>query len=376
MHKKFTYCLSLFLLPFIFGACSKSVNRLFNRGNVKGVRSPAISSAVHKTSDYKLKFDSGKNKQLYLRYLGCGGYYIGTDKNALLIDPYFSNKSFLFVPISKMHTKINNVKYGLKDLPIHDRVRAVFVSHSHYDHMLDVPYIYTHFTDTATTKIICSQSGVNMLANLKNINKQHIVNIDSTGFSDFTQLSTQYSLGSDKSIVVTPIRSDHAPHYKKIAFYKGSSHPVKKYKEESQSTCANQWKLGTPFAFLIDIKGEDGKIEFRIFIMSSAAQPKFGWLPPELKSQHPVNLAILGAASFEYVSNYPEGIIDHLNPEKIIICHWEDFFNSYMKKNKRTVRFTNIKKFLYRLNSVYPYNVNGHEQFSMPDPKVNITINY
>lgn len=369
----FTAVIYLFLIT-AFISCSKSIDRLFCKGHVKQTRSPAVDAAVHKTNDYVIGGPS--KKQIRLRYLGCGGYYIAASNNGLLIDPYFSNRKFMWVFFPKMRTKTANVTYGLEGLKdsISKNVNGIFVTHSHYDHLLDVPYVYDNFTNKERTTIYTSSSGANMMANV--VSKSHVVNMQSKLVCNSRQQGQQYPLGKDSSIWVTPILSDHAPHYKKISFFKGESKPVADYDKDTDPTWACDWKLGSTYAFLIDFMGHDKKIEYRIFIMSSAAPPKYGWLPKELLDQHPVNLAILGAASFEYVSDYPEGIVDHLKPEKIIICHWEDFFNSYLRKKKRTVRFTNIKKFICRLNNVYPYMLNSVEQFSMPDPKTNIIINY
>ncbi len=347
---------------------------MFKDGQVKQTRFPAVDTAVYKTKDYAI--GAPLNKQIKMRYLGCGGFYIANSSDAVLIDPFFSNTGFLKVGLSKMKTSPSNVDYGLEGLmeDIKNKARGIFVTHSHYDHLLDVPYVYNHFTNKAHTKIYVSPSGAARMAHV--VDASHIVNIQSNPVSNSREMGKQYPLGADSSIWVTPILSEHAPHYKKISLYNGDSQSDTNYNSDTTLTWASQWRLGDTYAYLIDFKGENHTIEYRIFVMSSAAPPKYSWLPEDLLSEHPVNLAILGAASFEYVANYPEGIVDHLNPEKIIICHWEDFFRDYQSKTKRIVRFTNVKKFINRLNKVYPYTLNGVQQFSMPNPITNIIINY
>ncbi len=356
--------------------CTHSVQKIFRScPNKYYSTTPNVSIEVHKTNAYTLQYPTQNDKKIRMRYLGCGGFYMADASNALLIDPYFSNKRLLAVSMLKMKTKPGNVKYGLEaiETDIREKVRGIFVTHSHFDHMLDVPYIYHHNTDTATTNIYTSLSGANIMANVV---AAHVVNMEHNSVSNYLQNGKQYFLGTDSSILVTPIYAEHAPHYKNIRFYTGQSEKMSQYHCDTCKTRASQWKLGTTFAFLVDFLDKEKNIDFRIFIQSSAAQPKYGFITEELLNRHPVNLAILGAASFDYVWDYPEAIIDHLRPEKIIICHWEDFFKPYTREEKRTVRFTNLRKFIYRLNSIYPYTLNGVERFSMPDPKTDITIEY
>lgn len=135
--------------------CSKSVNKLFQEGYVKNTTGPRVSESFYKKEPYTVAFPSNKNKTINLRYLGCGGYYMANDKSAILIDPFFSNKAFWTLPISRIRTKTTIVNNALKDLEqdIKAKVNAIFVTHSHYDHMLDVPYVYEKYTDTTKTKI-------------------------------------------------------------------------------------------------------------------------------------------------------------------------------------------------------------------------------
>ena len=83
---------------------------------------------------------------------------------------------------------------------------------------------------------------------------------------------------------------------------------------------------------------------------------------------------MFGAASFSYVNDYPEPLLEYLKPERLIICHWEDFFVKYNRKKKKKVRFTNIKKYLYNVNKVYPWKIDGVEKFILPKPGTIIKV--
>jgi len=357
--------------------CSKSVSKLFENGYVKNTTGPRVSESFYKEEPYTITFPTNKNKEVNLRYFGCGGYYMANDKSAILIDPFFSNKAFLAVPILKMKTKTDNVDDALNDLEqdIKAKVNSIFVTHSHYDHMLDVPYVYEEYTDTTKTKIYCSKSGKNMMKYI--INDTNVVNIEDNPVSSWFETGKSYDIkNSEGTICVTPIMAAHAPHTRRLRLYGGESDTIPKYNRADKKTRTGDWKLGTTFSYLIDFMHDTDSIEFRILIQSSAAPPKYGWLNKEILSEHPVNIAIICAASYTNTSDYPEALVEHLNPQKVIICHWEDFFIPYNRKEKRTVRFTNINEFIYSLNSVYPYKINNEEMFTMPNPGIDITVKY
>jgi len=363
---------------FIQFGCSKSVSRLFKDGYVKNTTGPRVSESFYKKQDYTISFPITKSKEIKLRYFGCGGYYMANDKSAILIDPFFSNQPFLAIPFCKIGTKTANVKYGLMGLEqdIKAKVNAVFVTHSHYDHMLDVPYVYEKYTDTAKTKIYCSSSGKNMILNVIK-DTAYIVNIEDNLVSSWYQMGERYpKVIGRNSIRVTPIMAAHAPQMKNQRLFVGESDTIREYNHVNKKTRAKNWKQGSTFSYLIDFMQDSSLVEFRILIQSSAAPPKYGWINDTILSEHPVNIAIIGAATFANTTDYPSALVEHLKPQKVIICHWEDFFVPYNRKEKRTVRRTNVSKFIYSLNSVHPYKINDEEMFTMPNPGIDITVKY
>jgi L-ascorbate metabolism protein UlaG (beta-lactamase superfamily) len=72
---------------------------------------------------------------LSIRWLGVAGFHIRTAEHSILIDPYFSRLPFRKMFIGKIEPDlqvIHSMQY---------QADAIFVSHSHVDHLLDVPTI-------------------------------------------------------------------------------------------------------------------------------------------------------------------------------------------------------------------------------------------
>ena len=376
IKKHIAFCFILFISIILF-SCGRSVNTMFKDGYVKNTN---IADTVYKKSEpYVFKYDSLKGNELQITYLGCGGFNIERGGKSILIDPYFSNQPLFpnlffsklgFRTIQSNTTTINN---ELNQFYQQHKASSIWVSHSHYDHLLDVPYIYEQYTSQGDSVIFCSQSGANLLSSVNSINTNNTVALDEN-LTTYEKLGKQYYT-ADRTIRVTPIASAHAPHlFWNIKFYEGQGKSHEKYKTSTSKSRSDWWKEGIPLSFLFDFLDNNGIIEFRIFLQTSAANATKGFFPKSLLKQHAVNLAMFGAASFSYVNDYPEPLLEYLKPERLIICHWEDFFVKYNRKKKKKVRFTNIKKYIYNVNEVYPWKVNGVEKFILPKPGTIIKV--
>jgi hypothetical protein len=121
---------------------------------------------------------------------------------------------------------------------------------------------------------------------------------------------------------------------------------------------------------------DDGSINFRTYLNSSASSYPYGFPAQSILNQHPVDIAILCVASFNNVKNYPEGIVRYLKPKNIITCHWERFLKfsiNELKKKPKSVSLTNVNKFFRRLDQVM---VDLNSGTTCLRPNVNTTINY
>jgi L-ascorbate metabolism protein UlaG (beta-lactamase superfamily) len=96
---------------------------------------------------------AGKSTQVVLKYLGTAGWEITDGTTAILIDPYLSRINGPASPGGGSgHSMIGDTRrlYGWRDIASPDlpaidshiqRADFVLVTHTHYDHILDVPHI-------------------------------------------------------------------------------------------------------------------------------------------------------------------------------------------------------------------------------------------
>ena len=365
-----------FLMVVIASSCSRSSVKLFSK---KAIKETGIDSTLIRNEDFSINYtEHSIGNIITLKYLGSGGYYIANSHAAILIDPFFSPTKVFSLTLTKISTQTENVENGLSDIKteVYNHVEAVFNTHSHYDHLMDVPYVFNHYMDTLkpTTKIYGSTSLQAIVSTV--VDTLHVENIEE--YRGSVDTPGQWLYVNDGQIRVLPLKSDHAPHYNKgiaISLYGGEAEPIKKYKSDTSQTRVTDWREGQSFAYLIDFM-ENGRPAFRIYLLTSACSPPNGFVYADVLSEHPVNLAILGAASFANVENYPGGIIEHLNPQKILIAHWEDLFKSYLHKPERLIRATNFKELIPDIDAIYPWKVDGEQQFYMPAPGVFVELKY
>jgi glyoxylase-like metal-dependent hydrolase (beta-lactamase superfamily II) len=125
--------LSIFLLT-IFYSCSFSKYPV--KWENKGI-------AVNQSRVF-LK-TGGQGKKLRVVYTGCGGLVMDDGTETIATDPFFSNQPFMSIQLGKIRTKPGDIDLGLKRLNdaglSADRIKHVFIEHSHYDHLMDLPWL-------------------------------------------------------------------------------------------------------------------------------------------------------------------------------------------------------------------------------------------
>lgn len=345
------YFLFIFLL-----SCSTPVKKVFQ---AKKVSASGITTDIIKDS---LKIDSHiKDQKLTINYLGCGGFYFNNNHESLFIDPFFSNHGFLHVPFKKISTKPENVDHGLQSIDHIKQTQAIFITHSHYDHLLDSPFLLDKILNKEV-KIYGSTSC------------KHIIRtaIDTAKFHTIPQEEKWINVGDHFKIL--PILSDHAPHFRfpfPISLYHGEAESIKNYNSPLDKTKTKKWRGGKTYSYIIDLVN-DNKTTYRVFLQSSASDAPIGLPSPHILKDKPIDLAILGGALYNNTKDktYPQKQIEYLTPKHLLICHWEDFFRPYQEENKRFVRLTNFKKLLLAVDS----QCKGSIPYYLPNPGCSIVI--
>jgi hypothetical protein len=276
---------------------------------------------------------------LHLRYFGTGGFLLEYGTNAILTAPFFSNISFarsiLPLPIDPDKGVIDRL------LPDLSRVDAILVGHSHYDHLLDLPYIVNSgktgapiYGDTNTHHIL-----------VRNVTNK-VVNIEPDAGTYESQPSKgAWVTNANRRLRFMAFRSMHAPHICGHVFMNG---PIKEPLPSLPRTPWG-WKIGTALAYVIDFLNENGAPAYRIMYQDSAVNGcAFGRLPQELTDERPVDLAILCLGGFAETQGYPACYLDKLKPKRVFIAHWEDFFQPQTDPVK-VVRRSPLPRFIQEI---------------------------
>lgn len=264
----------------------------------------------------------------------------------------------IFLKIKSDPSQIDRFLAPLKDTM--KNVDTILVAHSHYDHLMDMPYIAKIWATNAT--IYGSETMTHILASA--LPSERLKSLNHAAGS-FARPGKWFYVDGGR-IRFMALGSEHAPHFLGIKFFKGEySADLKELPQK-----ASEWLEGKTFTFLIDFMGEGPKkeAEFRIFYQDAASNPPSGFPPPFARTgdQKRIDLAILCVAGFEQVRNYPESIIQRLSPRFVVLVHWEDFFRPLPSdpKDIQTVAGLDIEEFVGRLRRVMPSDA----KFEMPFP--------
>lgn len=346
----------------MLGACSHSISRFY----------PEI---VPKKSEAVLSVRPDSKSELNVLYLGSGNLVLERNGEAIITDPFFSNQKLLKLlgkiksSPSLYSTWKTNFEYFLSP----SVVKAGLVSHTHYDHAMDLPLLLEdrYFTNM---KVVYGNTYLPKI--MQNFEKEgvRLAALTKEQVYDPTTNDKAYEwISVSPSIRVLPILSNHAPHTKRKLFM---DKPLKaQYFEEhliysNSKTKAFKWSTGETYSFLVDFLGSD---TLRVFIQTSASEHPFGFPPAEELKKKGVDLAIVCYASAPNVDDYPNRLIDFIHPQKLMFVHWEDFFRKPKSfYDQRLVRSTNPGKVRKRIDRLGKPN----DFFMMPLPGTRIRVKY
>ena len=269
-------------------------------------------------------------------YLGVSGLIISHRGHVLMTAPFFSNPRLgsvrpkatrFFRSSPRIAADTNAIEQLLPKTA--DRASAILVGHGHYDHLLDVPYIARR---RATSALIYGGASVrHMLMGDKDLradNGRRLVRIPGADAGTVDRQGV-WIYTSDSAFRFMPIVAGHAP---MVHLFGGSynfASGTVSADLDSLPPTAPDWKLGEPYAFLIDVL-QPGSSEsiFRIFFQDAPSPPPLGFPPLALLQERVVDLAVICAATSSNVPHTPDSLLAVLRPRQVLVTHWESFFRS------------------------------------------------
>lgn len=259
---------------------------------------------------------SKNTEQISIRYLGIGALDIRYQNQRLLTDPFYTPFSIWDIAtLSKFKSDPDAIKHAIG--PYKQNVNAVLVGHGHYDHIADLPAIKNYLKDDAL--IVASKTSINMISS--SFDLEQLIPITDVNTGTWLYLANGW-------IRVKAQSSEHAPQIFNINLFPGKE-------DLARNTIPSyiwQWKQGTNLTFTLDFLHEPYKedVNKRLFLQTSASNFPIGFQP--ITDGHKVDLAMLAAASFENVDDYPMGLLRNYQPNTTLFIHWENFFKPWINE--------------------------------------------
>lgn len=280
------------------------------------------------------KEPSAAARKMLVQYLGVGGFLLKRGDDVVLTAPLYSNPSLLEVAADHALTTDRDLIDRL--LPDDAKLaKAILVGHSHYDHLLDVPYLALYKATRAN--VYGSTTTARLLAPIANALKAkdpptEVVALDAVAGSHEAPGKWQ-CLGDGVRFMA--LRSEHSPQVTVMLpslFKRDPQIPFHLWRGEQPDDrevlprSASEWVEGRVFSYVIDFFAEK-RLVFRVYYQDSGTNAPVGHVPRAVLDEHPVDLALLCVGGdFHRLKGHPEGILASLKPRYVILSHWEDFF--------------------------------------------------
>jgi hypothetical protein len=282
--------------------------------------------------------------ELLVRYLRSGGVYFEWQGQAIMTAPFATNYPLTdlepsphrfgpkngprFLPLQRIAYDRRAIERVLEGLPL-ERVGAILVGHSHYDHIGDLPPIAQR---APSARVYVNDSGVKILAGEPALRGRVSSVEHACGF-------VSACASEPCSIRFASIVSEHAPNLEILGLDVawGPGDVKRPFRTKLLGRRLSELRAGRTLAFLIDFMdpAEPTRIAFRVHYQDAASSPPLGYPPADAIAAHPVDLEIVtmpGRESLpEGTDAYPAGVIRQGRARHALVIHYEDFFRPLLK---------------------------------------------
>lgn len=277
---------------------------------------------------------------IHLTYLGTGGWIIERGDDQILTAPLFTNPGLVRTGLWTISADTLEIDRWMSRYDVR-HVRVILSGHGHYDHLMDVPHVAERHAPRA--RILGNRTVANLLGAWSGL--QDRVDVADGPLGDQDTIGEWLYYGD---VRIMPLRSHHAPHFDGYTLYRGTvERPM-----EREPRYATEWLDGETIAFLIDFLDDDGSIAFRIYYQDAVVAPPLGFAPEASIAERPVDVAIFVPATFDQVDWHPEAFVANLEPKRVLLGHWEDFF-APLGAPTRSIFLSDIGHFEDRLDRVF-----------------------
>lgn len=230
-------------------------------------------------------------------FLGTGTVLFDDGETQLMTDGFFSRPPLVQVAAARLRTDRRAVDLALKFAKV-DRLKALFVAHSHYDHVLDAAYVV-------------QQTGATLYGSASTLNV-------GWGGGLREEQIVLYEPGKELTFgqfTVTILRSIHSPPFPGINDDLGQTIDL----PLRQPAHAREYKEGGTFDVLIR-HGEQ----------SMLVKPSANYIEGALDDVRAdvlfLGTATLAAQTEAFQNTFYDQTVGQLRPQLVIPIHWDNFF--------------------------------------------------
>jgi len=315
----------------------------------------------------------GFESVVQVRFLGVAGFLIRRGEDVVLTAPLYSNPSVkeLEDHITPKNDLIDRFHPETKD------IQAILVGHAHYDHLMDVPYVWAKtpeawiYGNATMRNILAGYAPDAAGGDVPRIPEDKVIALDNPdhnvvdyrkciqtqgppelarGRVDRQALSGSWVKVPGANVRFRALCSEHPPQILSIIhLWPGCVHRAR-FTPPDRS---EHYQEGETLAYLIDFLDEDGITPaFRVYYQDAPTNPTIGEVPEELDREKAVDLALLCVGNFFDVKR-PTHIVENTHPRYIILGHWENFFRP-QDERLRGIPFANVKRVVSEVRKAAP----------------------
>lgn len=259
-----------------------------------------ISEFASFQPDETIQNRENQHQQLPLKvsYFGVSTLLFDDGKDQILIDGFLSRPSLTQVIFNKINSDPSLIHQYIQQYDL-KRTQAIFVTHSHYDHALDVPHLAQSLSHA---KIVGSKSTLN-IARGGDIPETQLIQVRPFHSMTFGQFE------------VIAIPSKHTP---PTAVNDDLGEEIKKPLILPARFSA--FKEGGSFDYLINYQG------YKILVKASTGAVAEQFKNLKIDALF-LGIAQLSKQSAEFQTRYLHETLGTLKPTVVIPIHWDNFFS-------------------------------------------------
>lgn len=298
---------------------------------------------------------------LQVRWIGTACHVIQLGDAVVVTDPFVTHHGFLHSLLGgTLASDEAKVHAAFEGSPAPG---AVFVAHSHWDHLLDVAAAL-RLPGWEDTVLFGGETTGNLVAGWGEeiSDRFRRVSTDPDGF----HLAWE-SAGGDSRVEYLAIPATHAPQFAGLLLYDGEVTEPRTTPPNS----AGDFQVGETFAYVFRLttRATSGApVQATVFFMSSASDWPRGRPPGHTL---PVDAAILCVPSWKSADGYPQRILRAVRARHVFLSHYDDFFETDPEV-RSTVPLSDVQGFLRAAQEATRYR--RFRRIVVPDVGALVTI--